>query len=82
MGSYESHREPECGDDALYDGSIDDGDGWCMDCGDPFHLDDTGGYNPPCECGFHCRSCHEREIRELDDDYERPEGSYPPEDLA
>lgn len=36
-----------------------DGDGWCVQCGDEFHLDDTGGYNPPCSCGLHCRSCHE-----------------------
>lgn len=37
-------------------------DGWCLECGEEFHLDDTGGYNPPCECkicqGAVCRSCH------------------------
>ena len=32
----------------------------CADCGDPFHDDDTGGYNPPCSCGCgYCRSCHD-----------------------
>lgn len=41
-------------------------DGWCIDCGDAFHLDDCGGYNPPCVCGFHCRSCHEAEERDED----------------
>jgi hypothetical protein len=52
---------------------LENGDCWCVDCGDPFHLDDCGGYNPPCECGYHCRPCHEAEIREAgyddDDDY-------------
>ena len=39
---------------------IDDIDGWCLECGDPFHLDDCGGYNPPCPCGCgRCRSCCE-----------------------
>jgi len=39
--------------------SSDTGDGWCVDCGDFFHLDDCGGYNPPCPvCGL-CRSCCE-----------------------
>jgi len=36
-------------------------DGYCADCGDAFHLDDCGGYNPPCNCGqcdgTICRSC-------------------------
>lgn len=33
-------------------------DGYCIDCGEEFHLDDTGGYNPPCPCGCGlCRSC-------------------------
>jgi len=33
-------------------------DGWCVECGDAFHLDDCGGYNPPCPCGCGlCRSC-------------------------
>lgn len=36
----------------------DTGDGWCLECGDEFHLDDCGGYNPPCPCGCGCcRSC-------------------------
>lgn len=37
---------------------------WCIDCGEDFHDDDTGGYNPACACGLHCRSCHEAEQRE------------------
>lgn len=59
-------------------------DGWCVDCGEEFHLDDTGGYNPPCPCGCGlCRSCHDNEAREeaeWDDDAPdealegRPEG--------
>lgn len=53
-----------------------DGDGWCMECGDEFHLDDCGGYNPPCSCGFHCRSCHEAE-EAREDQYERAEADYP-----
>jgi hypothetical protein len=49
---------------------IDDWDGWCLDCGDPFHLDDCGGYNPPCSCGCGmCRSCCEQSSRENDDDF-------------
>jgi hypothetical protein len=59
---------------------MDTGDGWCIECGEYFHLDNCGGYNPPCRCvecqGFYCRSCH----RENEgDDYERPEESYPDE---
>ncbi|HWT45740.1 MAG TPA: hypothetical protein VN085_07230 [Vicinamibacterales bacterium] len=48
-----------------------DNDGWCIDCGDEFHFDDTGGwciYNPPCVCGMHCRHCHELAEREDDAD--------------
>lgn len=29
----------------------------CVNCMDEFRYDDTGGYNPPCECGARCRSC-------------------------
>lgn len=47
-----------------------DGEGWCVECGDEFHLDDCGGYNPPCACGLHCRSCHEADINGPDDDYD------------
>lgn len=37
----------------------------CPDCGDEFHLDDCGGYNPPCPCGCGCcRSCHDANERE------------------
>lgn len=52
-----------------------DTDGWCVECGEPFHYDDVGGYNPPCSCGFHCRSCHESEEREMewDNDHDWPE---------
>jgi hypothetical protein len=41
----------------------DEGDDleWCIDCGDTFRYDDCGGYNPPCACGLHCRSCHDAE---------------------
>jgi hypothetical protein len=61
--------------DADEDFGIDEpyyGDGWCVDCGEEFHLDDCGGYNPPCACGFHCRSCHQHAEHE-DDDYEYDE---------
>jgi hypothetical protein len=34
-------------------------DGWCIECGDSFHLDDCGGYNPPCPGCGNCRSCCE-----------------------
>lgn len=35
-------------------------DNYCGECGDEFHLDDCGGYNPPCSCGCGCcRSCHD-----------------------
>lgn len=52
----------------------DDEDGWCVECGDEFHLDDTGGYNPPCQgCGL-CRSCCECDGEK--DDYEEPD-DYP-----
>lgn len=37
---------------------------YCVDCGEDFREDDCGGYNPPCSCGAHCRSCHEAEMRE------------------
>jgi hypothetical protein len=37
---------------------------FCLECGDFFHEDDTGGYNPECRCGKEhcvslCRSCCE-----------------------
>lgn len=53
----------------------------CLECGEEFHFDDTGGYNPPCYCkrcqGAVCRSCHTWDDYELDDeggsgDAERP----------
>lgn len=57
----------------------DTGDGWCLECGDWFHLDDCGGYNPPCYCaachGEYCRSCCEGNVRALDDD--EAEGQRP-----
>ena len=46
---------------------MDTGDGWCLECGEWFHLDDCGGYNPPCPCGCGCcRSCCPGDI--TDDD--------------
>src|SRR5689334_9481007 len=39
----------------IIEGDLD----FCGDCGDSFRYDDCGGYNPPCECGFACRSCCE-----------------------
>lgn len=54
----------------------DSGDGCCAECGDFFHLDDVGGYNPlcPCGCGL-CRSCHDEMNRsDVDDDW------YPEDD--
>jgi hypothetical protein len=47
-----------------------DGDGWCIECGDVFHYDDCGGYNPPCACGEHCRACHEAVEGRRDPDYD------------
>lgn len=30
---------------------------YCLECGDEFRYDDTGGYNPPCRgCGL-CLDC-------------------------
>lgn len=57
---------------------IDDTDGWCLECGNPFHLDDCGGYNPPCPCGSRCcRSCcgpdHLPGHRDDDDEDDREE---------
>jgi hypothetical protein len=37
---------------------------FCIDCMEPFRDDDCGGYNPPCECGAHCRDCHDAANRE------------------
>ena len=52
---------------------IDTIDGWCLECGEEFHLDDCGGYNPPCQgCGL-CRSCCECAQAEDDDEWEGPE---------
>lgn len=67
----------DCPDPIFFDTGEDDG--WCVECGDEFHYDDVGGYNPPCSCGAHCRSCHEavEGNRDPDDDYERDEESYP-----
>lgn len=65
-------------DDDGYTNAIDT-DGWCIECGDAFHFDDVGGYNPPCSCGLHCRSCHEAEERDYDDVY-YDEDDYEPAD--
>jgi hypothetical protein len=43
---------------------------WCIDCGEDFRYDDCGGYNPPCICGAHCRSCHEAEEREAEEGFD------------
>lgn len=52
-----AQEEPDPGQESLWAP-----DGWCHECGDEFHLDDCGGYNPPCPCGCGlCRSCHESE---------------------
>jgi hypothetical protein len=59
-----------------YDDVEDEGDGWCIECGDEFHYDDVGGYNPPCSCGMHCRSCHEAEYAR--DEYEGDYDDEPP----
>lgn len=49
----------------------------CCECGDEFHLDDVGGYNPPCPCGCGmCRRCCELD-RWLEDSGECPEDDYP-----
>lgn len=50
------------------------GDGHCDECGDAFHLDDCGGYNPPCRCGCgRCRSCCEADERDDDEWYPKDE---------
>jgi len=57
-------------DDGMDEGCLD---GWCYECGDEFHLDDTGGYNPPCPCGCgRCRDCCDDDSEPLgdDDDYD------------
>lgn len=37
----------------------------CGECFEEFRYDDTGGYNPPCECGCGlCRSCHRENARQ------------------
>jgi len=61
-------------DDGVDDDEYDD---FCVDCGDEFHYDDIGGYNPPCSCGMHCRRCHEIAEGLYDDEYERDEDGYP-----
>lgn len=51
----------------------------CPECGDEFHYDDVGGYNPPCSCCGVCRSCCRAANAEDDDwqDYElRPGVDY------
>ena len=51
--------------------NIDDVDGWCVECGDVFHLDDCGGDNPPCPCGCGlCRSCCAAEALGENDDWD------------
>lgn len=43
----------------------------CYECGDEFHYDDIGGYNPPCPCGCgRCRSCCRAESDQDNDDWQ------------
>ncbi len=54
-------------DEDLDENTPDAPDGWCLECGETFRLDDTGGYNPPCPCGCGaCRGCH-RDDDDFDD---------------
>ena len=49
----------------------DTGDGWCIECGEFFHLDDTGGYRPPCPCGCGlCRDCCKAQEDENTDEWD------------
>jgi len=52
---------------------------FCDHCGDEFHFDDTGGYNPPCRCGLNCRSCCEHAcVRDEPTDFdEYPDDNIP-----
>lgn len=53
-------------------------DGWCLECGDEFHLDDCGVYYPPCPgCGlcWYCCECHE--FKGDEDDYLENERDFP-----
>lgn len=66
----------------LEDDASDLDDEWCVECGDPFHYDDCGGYNPPCECGMHCRDCHDAMERSNNNDgfgYDVDDHNYYPE---
>lgn len=51
----------------------------CLECGDEFHYDDTGGYSPPCpRCGYClgcCRAGVQFSCHEWDDD-EDDEGDF------
>ncbi len=52
----------------------DTGDGWCIECGDYFHLDDCGGYNPPChKCGL-CRGCCKCDEEKYEDEFGPDDG--------
>lgn len=62
---------------------------FCLECGDYFREDDTGGYNPECRCGKEhcvslCRNCCGAIKSDTadEDEYERPEESYPEEPTA
>lgn len=64
----------------------DTGDGWCIECGEFFHLDDVGGYNPPCPGCGNCRECCECHGARDEDEYwpdedeqEAPSPAAPPE---
>jgi hypothetical protein len=43
---------------------------YCDHCGDDFRYDDTGGYNPPCQCRLNCRSCCEHGACDREDGQE------------
>jgi hypothetical protein len=44
-------------DDDGYEHEDEGDEDFCIDCQETFRLDDTGGYNPPCDCGAKCRDC-------------------------
>ena len=55
---------------------------FCLECGDYFRDDDTGGYNPECRCGKEhcvslCRTCCDAIESRCADEDERDEDSYP-----
>ena len=45
--------------------------GFCGECLEEFRLDDAGGYNPPCKCGYACRGCCSPDVCPCDGGDER-----------